>query len=129
MDPTTLVSPPDLEEGRKAVRAVKAAHIPLRLGFWAYFTDAQEWRLVLITSWLETQGPRAAYSAVQKALTKEQVKIPLSQIALARPGDPLATIGLNAVRAVEPLGRGQSWNVRTQNVVVNTDYVYNAANS
>lgn len=126
MDPTTLVNLPNRELGSAAVTAVKAAKIPLRLAFWAYFVDAEEWRLVFITSWLDTHGPHATYTAVQKAFEKAGVTIPLSQTVLVRPGDPLATIGLNAVRATDPIAR-QGWNVRTLNVVINTDYIYNPA--
>ena len=129
MDSTTLVSPPNLEEGRKAVQAVKASRIPIRQGFWAYFTDAHEWRLVLVTTWLSTKGPRATYSAVLKALAKRKLEFPLSQISLARPGDPLATAGMRAGREAEPFGHGRWRTVENQNVAINPDYVYSAVSS
>ena len=124
MDTSALVDRPDFDAGRKAFDAIKAAMIPVRLAFWAYFSDAHEWRFVVVTSWLDREGPSATYAAVQKALKQSNVRLSLQLVVLARPGEPLARVGLNAVKAVQPFGEGQDWTVSTLNVTVNTKYIY-----
>lgn len=115
---------PDFARGRDAVRALKNAGIPVRLAFWAYFQDAGEWRFVVVALSLDRQGPRGLYSAVQKAFTENNISIPLRQVVLARPGEPLASLGSNARGLAEPFGAGQSSVVSALNVTVDIRYIY-----
>jgi hypothetical protein len=119
-----MVTTPDYEEGRKAVNAVKGARVPLDSAFWAYFADAQEWRLVLTTPLVERQGPRAVYTIIQKALSANDIKIPLRQVTVVAPQTPLGQFAANAVRLGEPFNAGSTSVVSSGNVMVDTRYIY-----
>ena len=124
MDTPTLVDRPNFDEGRKAFDAIKSASIPVDLAFWAYFSDSSEWRFVVVTSWLGRRGPTETYTTIRRALRQKDVKLPLRLVTVVRPDEPLAVVGFNAVRAVQPFGQGQDWTVSTLNVTVNTKYIY-----
>jgi hypothetical protein len=79
---------PDLERGRTVVKRLDEALVPVHSAFWAYFNDAAEWRLVIGTPLVEQRGPRAAYEAVEKALTGTS-DIPLRYIVVMGMDDPL----------------------------------------
>jgi hypothetical protein len=123
MDTGTLVNHPDFEgEGRKAFTAIKAA-VPLRLVFWAYFGDANEWRLVVVTPAVVREGPRSVYATIQKAFTKEDVKLPLRLVVLAAPQEPVARFGMECERMVRPLGGG-FLATGAMNVTIDPRYIY-----
>src|SRR5262245_1670364 len=122
MDSPTLVSDNLSEVGRQAVDAIEGAGIQLPAAFWAYFSDSQEWRLVLATPALERHGPNHVYADIQVALRKERIKIPLRFITIVSPRDPLATL---------PPGLGSQFqscdafsSSSSQAVVVHAHHVY-----
>lgn len=125
MDTEPLVSQLEFDEGQKAVAAIKAAGVPVRLAFWAYFGDATEWRLVIVTSSLVQVGPRSVYTTIQKAFSKADVSIPLRLVTLAAPHEPIARLGINSGRLVAPFGGGHaSIASGGTNVMVDPRYVY-----
>lgn len=127
MDTGTLVDRPDFEAGRKAVTAIKAAGIPLRLAFWAYFDDASEWRFVVVTPSVAREGPRSVYASIQKAFAKENVNVPLRLVVLAAPKEPVAQLGMNCDKFVGPFGGGYvSTSTSGVNVTVDPRYIYRA---
>src|SRR3989442_1250164 len=87
----------DIESGRAAIEAIKRERIPVRMAFWAYFSTAEEWRLVVVTSLVDKDGPRAAYAAVQRALSGEAI-LPLRRIVVVAPGDPVVRLVEEAAR-------------------------------
>ncbi len=120
-----MVTGPEFEEGRTAVDAIKAAGIQVRLAFWAYFGDAEEWRLVIVTPSVTRGGPRSVYASIQKAFEKANVQVPLRLVVLAAPHDPLARLGMNAEALVRPFGGGQaSLASGSVNVTVDPRYIY-----
>ena len=124
-----MVTLPDFSEGERAVKAVREAGIPLRYAFWGYFADAHQYRLVLPTEAVDRRGPVAVYAEIQKALSANKIKIPLSLITLARYAEPLGQLGLNASRMAKPFtststGGGSLVSNESLNVTVDTRYVY-----
>jgi hypothetical protein len=123
------VTLPDFSEGERAVKAVRGAGIPLRYAFWGYFGDSREYRLVLPTDTVERRGPIAVYADIQKALSANKVKIPLSLITLARYAEPLGQLGLNALHMAKPFtttstGGGSLVSNEALGVTVDTRHVY-----
>ena len=49
-----------------------------------------------------------------------------AKITLVGPSEPLAKLGLNAVKLAEPFGAGHSSLVSALNVTVDTRYIYHA---
>jgi len=124
MDTAAVVNlPPELQEGKKAIEAIRGAGIPVRSAYWAYFNEAQEYRLVVPTDRVQSVGLRSVYLAIQRAFSQKGIKIPLRQITLVRPDEPLGVLGLNAVRLAAPFGGGGSL-VEAFNVKVDTRYIY-----
>jgi len=79
----------DIINGRVVVDGIKHA-VPIRQAFWAHFSGAEEWRLVIVTLLADSVGPLGAYTAVQRALP-ENSPVPLRRIAVVGPADPLVS--------------------------------------
>ena len=88
MATATLVNS-DIEIGRRIVAALTRAAIPVTVYLWAFIPQLQEWQFIVATPLVDTKGPLAAYSEVNKALQKEGVfdDIPLRRIFLRSPND------------------------------------------
>lgn len=124
MDTGTLVNP-DFDAGREAVKALKAFGLPVRLAFWAYFGDAAEWRLVVVTPAVIREGPRNVYAVIEKAFRTADVQIPLRLVVLAAPHEPIARLGIDSAHLVRPFGGGHvSLATGGTNVTVDPRYVY-----
>jgi len=88
MATATLVNN-DIEIGRRIVAALTRASIPVTVYLWAFIPQLQEWQFIVATPLIDTKGPLAAYSEVNKALQKEGVfdDVPLRRIFLKSPND------------------------------------------
>jgi hypothetical protein len=82
MATATLVNS-DIEIGRRIVAALARAAIPVTVYLWAFIPQLQEWQFIVATPLVDTKGPLAAYSEVNKALQK----VPLRRIFLRSPND------------------------------------------
>ena len=76
----------DIKDGRRVSDAVRKA-IPVRRAFWAYFVGPEEWRLVIVTSLVDSQGPIAAYDTLQRAIPAGT--LPLRRVTVLGPSDSL----------------------------------------
>jgi hypothetical protein len=88
---TALVTS-DIDTGKKVVEALDAAQVKIRTALWLYIPDSAEWRLILALPIVDIAGPEAGYTAVQKALAKHKVFLPLRRIQVIGAGEPLAQI-------------------------------------
>ncbi|MGB7602166.1 MAG: hypothetical protein WBM24_17800 [Candidatus Sulfotelmatobacter sp.] len=88
MATATLVNN-DIEIGRRIVAALTRASIPVTVYLWAFIPQLQEWQFMVATPLVDSKGPLAAYSEVNRALQKEGVfeDIPLRRIFLKSPND------------------------------------------
>src|SRR5262249_24861786 len=118
---------PDYENGRRVLEALDEAGFSIRTAFWAYFGDAQEYRLVFVTAQVDRQEPTKAYRAVQDALSCKNIPIPFRQIVLLSPHHALARLAQAAV----DVGRGAAFGPGpylvsggSENVSVDSRYVY-----
>jgi hypothetical protein len=57
--------------------------------FWQFISEDSEWRLILAWPLVDREGPRAAYEAVRCALAKDSVDVPVWQMTVVSPSDPL----------------------------------------
>lgn len=76
----------DIKDGRRVVEAIRNA-IAVRQAFWAHFAGPEEWRLVIVTPLVDSQGPIAAYDTLQRAIPAGT--LPLRRVAVLGPSDPL----------------------------------------
>jgi hypothetical protein len=90
MDQTTLVER-DIEEGRRLVQALDEEGFPVVAAFWYYIADEDVWRLIVASPIVADQGPRAAYSEIQRVIGTRGISLPLQQISVEAPDAPLVT--------------------------------------
>jgi hypothetical protein len=88
MATATLVNS-DIEIGRQIVAALTRANLPVTVYLWAFVPQLQEWQFIVATPLVDSKGPLAAYSEVNKVLRKEGVfdDAPLRRIFLRSPND------------------------------------------
>lgn len=72
----------DIEAGKKAVEALDAEGVAVRLAMWWLDLDAGEWRLVLGMPVIDKKDANAAYKAVQTAFRKHKILLPLRRVAV-----------------------------------------------
>jgi hypothetical protein len=98
----------DLEKGRATVEAIQRAQIPLQFTVWAHFPEAEEWRLVIVTPLADREGPRAAYTAVQRAVQRAGFPstLPVHRLMILGPSDSLAKLLANVLKVSGPSVEG-----------------------
>jgi hypothetical protein len=81
-----------LEVEGLVVEALSRAKIPVTAVDWIWVPQFEASQLVIVTSLRDTKGPREAYARILEALSMAGVyqSIPIREIFLISPGDPLA---------------------------------------
>ena len=69
MATATLVNS-DIEIGRQIVAALTRANLPVTFYLWAFVPQLQEWQFIVATPLVDSKGPLAAYSEVNKVCGK-----------------------------------------------------------
>ena len=102
---TSLVEA-DLLAGRRLLLALFYPPQPnnwpsfrVKAGFWLYYPESEEWRLVIATPLVDEQGSLRTYSQLQPVLLSIQPSdLSLQNIAVMSPGDPLVKAFRGALR-------------------------------
>lgn len=91
MDQTPLVNS-DIEIEGKAVSALSRAQIPVTAVDWNWVAQLEESQLIVVTSLVDTRGPRETYSRILKALSDSGVyqSVPIRRLFVKSPDDPVA---------------------------------------
>ena len=63
-----------IEAGKELLDQLDSSGIRVSAALWYLFTDSETWKLMLSFPNIEKEGPKSAYSKVQKALLKTQEK-------------------------------------------------------
>lgn len=74
MDKTTLVDL-DIVEGRRIIDKLDKTEFEVNSAFWLFFSDVNEWRLMLVSRYFDKFGPKKAYSYIQKEIESIEPKI------------------------------------------------------
>lgn len=124
MDKTALVTE-DIELGAKATTAVRS-EMPVAASFWYYFPDAEEWRLVVGTSLVDRQGPRAAYARIQKAIRHAGLteEFPVYRFAALSPNDPVIKLMRSVIRTGPNVSGIRFTGNVINNVMIEDAYIY-----
>lgn len=73
---------PDVEGGQHLIKELVRQNFPVLAAFWIVVPEAEEWRLVISTPIVDTQGPLAAYQQMQQILqTLPDVRFKIYNIA------------------------------------------------
>ena len=67
MDTNTLVvlNEAAVQVGKIVLAKLDENGIDVKSAFWFYFSEVNEWRLLLVIPAVDTQGPREIYSEIQ----------------------------------------------------------------
>lgn len=106
-----------IEDGKKLVETLDAAKFDVRAAFWFYFSDANEWRLMIASPFVDSPGPMKAFEIIQKEMGKisPALGIKLRNIVVISPQDRLIRLMKMAIGT----GPGISGIRFTQNVINN----------
>jgi len=111
-----------IKGGEQLLRQLDDAKVTVDAALWFYFADIQGWKLLLSLPEVIGHGPKAAYQAVQEALSKvADLPFSLDDVAVANPDAPL----LKLMRITISTGQGIS-GIRFSNNVVNGQLIQDA---
>ena len=99
MDKAALVEA-DVQEGRRLIQALDEKGFSLRAALWFYLPDLAEWRLLLGSPLVDTDGPKLAYRRVQAVLTRMSPpsRLTLQSISIVSARDPLIQLLSSAIQ-------------------------------
>ena len=85
----------DIERGRRTLTAIEAAGLDIRAAFWVLDEASGEWRFTIAEPTVDATGTHALYERLASALPRKQDLLPLRDIYVTSPDDPLvALVGL-----------------------------------
>ena len=115
-----------IERGKRLIKKLDDSRFPVAAAFWYYFPEAEQWRLVIASPTVESQGLQAAYTEIHRIQRRGLRLPPLSvgEITAVSPRDPLVKLLSSAIRT----GPGLSGIVFSRNVVngvyIEDAYIY-----
>ena len=114
MGKATLVEA-DMEAGKALLKKLDEVKFKVKAALWLYMPDPEEWRLVLASPSIDTDGPKRAYETVQSQLQGIGQKdiLSLQNISLVSPRDKL----IKALKSVIKTGKEISHIRLTRNVI------------
>lgn len=118
----------DIDIGRRIIAALTRAGIPVTVYLWAFIPQLQEWQFMIATPLVDTKGPLAAYSEVNRVLQKAGVfeEVPLRRVFLRSPTDKVLRALEKESRAV-PRETFRVVNDQIAGNFVEDAYVYSGA--
>lgn len=119
----------DLERGAALVNALRRSQIPVDFVAWSYSEDDEQWRLMIATTLVDSNGRLATYGRVRQVIAEDPWLNPgVGRLALVSPEDPdvrrfreLAQAPITEDLAVH----GETGVIRGRSV--DASYVYNSA--
>lgn len=119
-----------VQSGADLVKQLDARGESPDAALWLYFSDLQEWKLVLAEMKMSSQGPRAVYEAIREALSsmpKELKPLSLELISVAKPDAPLIQLLSSAVQTGPGIGGIRFTNNVINGTVIEDAYIYRLA--
>jgi hypothetical protein len=112
----------DIELGRQVTDALELTNLPVEGSLWFQRADSEEWRLVLATPLVDTQGPQAAYSKFYRAIKRLNLEheLPLWRVTVVSPKEPLI---MSLRSALKPRGSSTLRSFRINQFFKDT-YIY-----
>ena len=89
-----------IERGKRLIKKLDDSGFPVTAAFWYYFPQAEQWRLVIASPMVESQGRQAAYTEIHK-IQRRGLRLPLlsvSEITAVSHRDPIVKLLGTAVR-------------------------------
>src|SRR5207248_10011952 len=96
-----MVAPPlvdsRLDDGRRLIEDLDQNGFDVKAALWYYFVEPGEWRLLIASSMVPSEGPRKAYKRLQGLLPKDSA-IELRNISLVSPNDEQISLLRQVIR-------------------------------
>ena len=115
-------------EGERLLRLLDQSDFPVNSALWFFFED-EEWRLVLATSLVDSEGPRGAYERLQNFLTQSSPDFDLSleEVTLVGPRHSLLEILRRAIVTGPGISRVRFTESTVDNVFIDDALIYRVA--
>lgn len=125
MDKTVLVEK-DIQEGKELIEALDKADFQVQAAMWFYFTDSDEWRLLIASPLVEKNGPKKAYSFIQSVLThlSPPTGISLKDISTLSPAHHPISLLRVAIRTGPGISGIRFAGNVVNNILIEDAYIY-----
>jgi hypothetical protein len=113
--------------GAELIRRLDQSGLEPDAAFWQYFSDLQEWKLVIVEVKLEHLGPREIYKGIQRVMSQasdELGGLPLDSVTLAKPDSLVVSLLRHAVRTGEGISGIRFTNNVINGTLVEDAYIY-----
>jgi hypothetical protein len=130
----TVVREPLLDakiaSGRRLVELLDLEKFEIVAALWLYTSSADEWRLMLATPLVDSDGPRSVYLKIRAILDQRADELPwlnLSNITVISPEDPLVKSLRSAIKTVGGLQSIRFTRNRINDLFIEDALIYRAA--
>lgn len=125
MDKPTLVDD-DMKAGEALLNKLDQAKFNVKAALWFYMPDSEEWRLILASPFVDTDGPKKAYEKVQSQLQEldGRYKLSLWNISLVSPDDKLIKTLKSAIKTDKAVSHIRFTRNVIKNVFIEDAYIY-----
>ncbi len=95
------LSPEMIEAGKSLVELLDRERFPVTAAMWLFVPDSNQWRLLLASPKIQSEGPKKAYEEVLRALStlpKGPQSLSLKDITVVESDNPLVGLLRSAIR-------------------------------
>ena len=116
-----------IENGRTLITALDHEGIRPEAAFWFYFSETENWKLVLVHEKVGKEGPKKVYNQIQSIMSKMSEKLgdlSLYDITLKKTGDTTVKL-LRSVNHIASKNNGKRLkNLAIRGTVIEDAYIY-----
>jgi hypothetical protein len=125
MDKATLVDA-QVDDGKKLIQALDAAKVDVQAAMWFYFTESNDWRLVIATPLMDVIGPMKTYEIIQNEMEKSlpDLSVKLRNIFLVNPQHKLIRLMKIAVGTGKTISGIRFTQNVINNILIEDAYIY-----
>jgi hypothetical protein len=119
-----------IEAGAILVKKLDESGINPDAAFWFYFSDINQWKLVIAEIKLGDEGPKQLYKRIQETIHAHQAElgeVSLEDVTLAKPDSPVVTLLRLAIRTGPGISGIRFTNNVINGTVIEDAYIYRIA--
>jgi len=125
MDKPTLVDA-DMKAGEALLNKLDETEFDVKAALWFYMSDPEEWRLILASPIVDSDGPKKAYEKIQSELhgLDQGYELSLQNISLISPSDNLVKVLKSAVKTGKKISHIRFTRNVINGVFIEDAYIY-----
>jgi hypothetical protein len=107
----------NIDDGANLIYELDQSNVQIDAALWFYFTEAEEWRLIIATPIIDKKGPVSAYKKIIEFIKEKNLffHTPIRKLTILSPHDPL----IKLLKIVVKTGPSSIARIRFQNNVIN----------